>query len=170
MSPNTPPRVKGFDYRGPRRYFVTVCTYRRMQWLADEEDAGNFAKQISPFFEARGFAVLAYCLMPDHAHLLLEGVVETANLPEAMRSWKQRTGYDWKHRHGTRLWQEGFHDRVLRSEDDTPAVVRYVLENPVRARLVSAVANYPWIGSSRYSIEQLMEGSAPWKPSWKRNS
>ena len=107
--------------------------------------------------------------MPDHAHLLLEGVIETADLAEAMRAWKQRTGYDWKRRHGTSLWQEGFHDRVLRSEEDTPAVVRYVLENPVRARLVSAVTNYPWIGSSRYSIEQLVEGSGQWKPSWKRN-
>ena len=140
-----------------------------MQWLANAENARNFAKQISPFFEARGFAVLAYCLMPDHAHLLLEGVVETADLAEAMRAWKQRTGYDWKRRHGTRLWQEGFHDRVLRAEDDTAAVVRYVLENPLRARLVSLVTDYPWIGSSRYSIEQLIEGSAPWKPSWKRN-
>ena len=133
MSPNTPPRVKGFDYRGPRRYFVTVCTHRRLQWLANVEDARHFAEQISPFFEARGFAVLAYCLMPDHAHLLLEGVVETADFAEAMRAWKQRTGYDWKRRHGTSLWQAGFHDRVLRSEDDTPAVVRYVLV-PVQHR------------------------------------
>jgi len=57
--------------------------------------------------------------MPDHVHLLLEGVSEAANLAEAIRAWKQRTRYDWKRRHGTPLWQEGFHDRVLRAEDVT---------------------------------------------------
>jgi REP element-mobilizing transposase RayT len=106
--------------------------------------------------------------MPDHVHLPLEGVAEASDLAKAMHAWKQRTGYDWKRRHGTPLWQEGFHDRVLRAEDDTPAVVRYLLENPVRAGLVATVTDYPWIGSSRFSIEQLLEESAPWTPSWKR--
>jgi len=106
--------------------------------------------------------------MPDHVHLLLEGVSEAANLAEAIRAWKQRTGYDWTRRHGTPLWQEGFHDRVLRAEDDTAAVVRYVLENPVRAGLVAAVTDYPWIGSSRFTVEQLLTHACGWKPSWKR--
>ena len=80
MSPNTPPRINGLDYVGPRRYFVTTCTFRRLNWLADKHQPRHIAAQVSPFFEARGFAVLAYCLMPDHVHLLLEGVLETANL------------------------------------------------------------------------------------------
>jgi len=100
--------------------------------------------------------------------VLLEGVSEAANLAEAIRAWKQRTRYDWKRRHGTPLWQEGFHDRVLRAEDDTAAVVRYVLENPVRAGLVAAVTDYPWIGSSRFTVEQLLTHACGWKPSWKR--
>ena len=57
MSPNTPPRVKGFDYRGPQRYFITTCTYRRLKWLTHCEAVREMAAQLSPFFEARGFAV-----------------------------------------------------------------------------------------------------------------
>lgn len=111
MSPNTPPRVKGLDYMGPRQYFVTTCTYRHLNWLADEEQARKIAVQVSPFFEARGFAVLAYCLMPDHAHLLLE--------------------------------------------------------NPVRAGLVSLVTDYQWIGSCRFGIQDLLTHAGEWKPAWK---
>ena len=61
--------------------------------------------------------------MPDHLHLLLEGITEEADLREAVRAWKQRTGYDWKARSGPQLWQPGFHDRVLREHDDTRSVV-----------------------------------------------
>ena len=59
--------------------------------------------------------------MPDHLHLLLEGTSDDADLREAVRAWKQRTGYDWKQRTGSRLWQPGFHDRVMRDGDDARA-------------------------------------------------
>ena len=100
--------------------------------------------QIAPFFEHRRFEVLAYCLMPDHLHLLLEGTSDAADLCEAVRAWKQRTGYDWKARTGAQLWQPGFHDRVMREADDTRLVVRYVLHNPVRAGLAKTARDYPW--------------------------
>ena len=111
--------------------------------------------------------VLAYCVMPDHVHILLEGASETADLRDAVARWKQRTGYDWRIRYGTRLWQPGYHDRVLREGDDTRAVVRYVLQDPVRAGLVRTVGEYAWLGSSRYAIAELEMHAGEWSPSWK---
>ena len=122
--------------------------------------------QIPPFFAGRGFAVPAYCLMPDHIHLLLEGTTDDADLREAVRVWKQMVGYAWKRRSNRPLWQGGFHDRVLRERDDTRAVVRYLLNNPVRAGLVQDAADYPWSGSSHYTFEQLAEHAGEWNPSW----
>ena len=100
-------------------------------------------------------------------HLLLEGADERADVVETMRTWKQRTGFDWKGRTGTRLWQKGFHDRVLRDSDDTRAVVRYVLENPIRAGLVRQGNEYRWLGSSRYTLDELLEHAGNWTPGWK---
>jgi REP element-mobilizing transposase RayT len=120
MWPSNPPRIKAFPYRGCRRYLITM--------------------KIPPFFAARNFEVLAYCVMPDHLHLLLEGTSEDADLREAVRAWKQWTGYDWKQRTGSRLWQPGFHDRVMRDGDDARAVVAYVLRNPVRGPIGNAEA------------------------------
>jgi len=60
--PDTPPRIAGFDYRGPRRYFITVCTASRLRWLADPSLATELTVQIPLFFGNRGFAVLVYCL------------------------------------------------------------------------------------------------------------
>jgi REP element-mobilizing transposase RayT len=127
MWPGRVPRVKGFSYSRCQRYFITLTTHRRAQSFADTQRASELAAQIAPFFAARCFEVLAYCVMLDHVHLLLEGLANTADLREAMRAWKQRTGYDWKQRTGEYLWQPGFHDRVMREGDDTRLVVRYIL-------------------------------------------
>jgi len=84
-----------------------------------------------------------------------------------MRAWKQRTGYAFKQRTGNRLWQPGFHDRILREDDNTRLVVRYVLQNPVRAGLVRNARDYAWMGSSRYTIEELETHAGDWSPGWK---
>jgi len=111
--------------------------------------------------------VVAYCVMPDHVHLLLEGVADDADLREAMRRWKLRTGYAWRLRHETPLWQTSYQDRVLRERDDTRAVVRYLVNNPVRAGLVRSAVDYAWSGSSRYSLAELVEHAGDWAPNWK---
>ena len=129
--------------------------------------ARDISAQLSPFFAGYAFEVVAYCLMPDHVHLLLEGTSPTADFREAMRQWKQQTAYRWKARTGQRRWQSGYYERVLREEDDTRAVVGYLLQNPVRAGLVRTHAEWPWTGSSRYSVAELAEHAGDWKPSWK---
>jgi REP element-mobilizing transposase RayT len=105
--------------------------------------------------------------MPDHVHLLLEGTSTEADFREAMRQWKQQTAQAWKARTGQRLWQSGYYDRVLREWDDTRAVVRYLLQNPVRAGLVGPARDWPWTGSSRYSLADLEAHAGDWKPSWR---
>jgi len=163
-----PPRVKGFSYRGYYRYFITACTQGRLHWFADARRAHDLTAQLSPFFATYGFEVLAYCVMPDHVHLLLEGLTADANLREAMRQWKQKTARECMTRYRARLWQAGFHERVLREGDDIRAVVGYVLQNPVRAGLVRSARDWPWIGSSRYSIGDLEAHAGEWAPEWKR--
>ena len=43
-----------------------------------------------------------------------------------------------------RLWQQGFHDRLIRDEDAFRAAIQYIHSNPVQAGLVDDVADYPW--------------------------
>jgi hypothetical protein len=46
---------------------------------------------------------------------------------------------------------------VLRADETTREVIRYIVENPVRAGLANDVASYPFWGSEVYSREQLIE-------------
>lgn len=162
-----PPRAKSFDYLGFARYVVTAGTLDRRPWFAEPQHAHRIAAQIPQFFTPLGFEAIVYCVMPDHVHLLLEGTVPDADLRNAVSRWKQRTGYEWASRYGSRLWQPGYHDRVLREADDTCAVVAYILLNPVRAGLVHTAGDYPWTGSSRFTIAELAAHAGSWRPSWK---
>ena len=58
---------------------------------------------------------------------------------------------------GARLWQDGYFDRLLRREEATCEVVGYIIGNPVRAGLCSDASRYPFSGSSRYTVGELIE-------------
>jgi hypothetical protein len=70
----------------------------------------------------------------------------------------------WRQRTGIRLWQAGYYDYVLRDEDSVPSVVKYIVGNPVRARLVTDVSHYPYTGSVRYRFNELLDSVADWRP------
>jgi len=93
--------------------------------------------------------------MPDHLHVLVEADSEQADFTMFVKRFKQTTGF--VHRRETRqpLWQPGYHERVLRDDEATLTVVRYILENPIRAGLATDLGEYPFAGSERYGLEDL---------------
>jgi len=84
--------------------------------------------------------------MPDHLHLLVAGD-EGADLKEFVRLFKSRSSYHYKKGAGHPLWQRSYYDRVLRKDEDTRAVARYILNNPIRRGLARSAEAYPFIGS-----------------------
>jgi putative transposase len=166
---NRPPRFPDFPYLGFNRYFLTVCTDQRSQVFLDVDFGAYVALQFLQVGARLAFEVIAYCVMPDHIHLLAHGSSERSDLKAFMHRCKQQTGYEWKNRrkHQRRLWQEGFHDRILRDKDPDEGVIRYILENPVRAGLVEDARAYPLIGATRYDINELLEAAMLWRPPWK---
>ena len=134
-----------------------MCTSRRRRYFLDADAVELVVAHLVRAAHGSGFAVLAYCIMPDHVHLVVEGLHETANLGGLCLAVRSRTGYHWKRVHGTTLWQEGYHERVLRADEHTPSVVRYLLENPMRAGLVDRLEDYPFWGSLVCSRDELAE-------------
>jgi REP element-mobilizing transposase RayT len=159
-----PPRLKRFVYLGYGRYFVTACTHSRRPVFADTEVGRWLVEELMQMANEDGFAITAYCIRPNHVHLLLEATRDVADLTRFITRWKQRTGFQWKRRHSALLWQEGYFDRVLRDFDDERAVIAYIIGNPVRAGLAETADAYPLAGSSRYSFGQLADAAGDWNP------
>ena len=55
------------------------------------------------------------------------------------------------------MWQRYGYERVVRDDDATIEVARYILANPLRAGLVKDIREYPFTGSSMETIGELIE-------------
>jgi REP element-mobilizing transposase RayT len=146
FTPRKPsPRLPGFAYRGHYAYFVTINTAGRQRELV-----GDFAETCAgTLLESAAkssFEVMAYCLMPDHVHVLIRGTTANADLVKFVKHFKQLTGFAFKKRTGRQLWHRSFHDYVLRGEDDVDDIAAYIFHNPVRAGLVASAAEYAYSG------------------------
>ena len=88
----------------------------------------------------------AYCLMPDHLHLLWMGVSVSSDQRNAARFFRSQLDRLLAPR---KLQREGY-DHVLREQDRRRGafekIVFYILENPVRASLTQASSAYPFSG------------------------
>ena len=152
-----------------QRYFLTFCTAFRRPYFVDAIVVNLTLKQILRSAELFDFAVIAYCFMPDHVHLLIEAGSDGSDALAFVHQAKQRSAYEFGRIQARRLWQPSFYDRVLRSDEETLAVTRYILENPVRAKLVTSPSEYRFSGSTRHTIDQIME-AACWEPSTQLKS
>jgi REP element-mobilizing transposase RayT len=86
---------------------------------------------------------LAWVVMPDHLHWLVElGPQPLATLMQRLKS-RSAIAINKVESRGGRLWQKGFHDRALRSDEDLQSVARYIVANPLRAGLVRRIGDYP---------------------------
>jgi len=126
-------------------YLITATTHNR-QCFFDEFHAGCAAARC---FENNGILgdaqMLAWVLMPDHAHWLV-GLGNQNNLNivvNRLKSSSSRLANRALERRGT-LWEPAYHDHALRAEEDILKIARYIIANPLRAGLVQRIGDYPF--------------------------
>jgi len=158
MRTDYPRHLPTFDYLGPHRYVLTFCTADRHRAFTEAATVDLVRGQFLRAADRHLFALLAYCFMPDHVHLLAEGTREESYLKAFQSAAKQYSGFHYQAQFGRALWQRYGFERALRSEESTIGVVRYILANPVRVGLARRVDEYSFSGSSVFSMEQLMDG------------
>ena len=156
MITKRPRRLEGVSYVGFQRYFLTICTARRREIFTTLAAVDGPLGQLRQTCALVDFALVAYCFMPDHLHALIAAESEPADLGVFVKRFKQMTGFAHRRNHSASLWQPGYHERILRDDEATLAVARYVLENPVRAGLACKLGEYPFAGSDVYDWPALM--------------
>jgi len=136
-------RLPTHDYAESRPYHVTWGTHHgRPILLADT--AGAVAACIEAEARRTPADLYAYCVMPDHVHVLLVPR-DGGNVIRFVQAVKSRTARAHTAFGGTqKLWQRGFYDRIVRREEDISHLAEYILANPVRAGLVDDASAYPF--------------------------
>jgi REP element-mobilizing transposase RayT len=116
-------------------------------------------------FDGRRYALAAWCVMPNHVHVVVQpfaGKTATAGtavplteLPGIVHSWKSFTAKEANAllRRSGDFWQAESYDHMIRNSADFHHAVRYVLDNPIKARL----KNWQWVGLTECGTRMLRE-------------
>lgn len=126
-----------------RTYLVTTVTLGRTPWFSEPVVAKAVALRHSEPETFAGARILAWVLMPDHWHGLIELDVPVS-LSLAMSRFKNISAHTANRCLGRTgpIWARAFHDRAIRSVGDIDKARRYIAENPVRAGLCELPGDY----------------------------
>jgi len=117
------------------------------RWLEDKAAADIVADKIH-FMNGKYFQLTAYCIMPNHVHLLIESIItnhlrhrgKTAKYPvtDTLRLLKGSTARacNLKLNRSGQFWNHESHDHYVRDEQELERIIKYILYNPVKAELV----------------------------------
>lgn len=125
-------------------HHVTQRGNRGQQTFFSDEDYRLYLKLLRFWCRQAGTAVWAWCLMPDHVHLILVPA-HADGLRAALGETHRRYTWAVNRREGWRghLWQSRFASCPM-DEAHLRTCVRYVELNPVRAGLVARPEQWPW--------------------------
>lgn len=124
-------------------YVVTTVVRERRPVFADFRSACAAASCFKLPTLLGDATMLAWVLMPDHAHWLIQlGQSDSLSVVvNRLKSASARAANRVLGREGP-LWEVAFHDRALRREEDVRTIARYIVGNPLRAGLVERVGEY----------------------------
>jgi len=139
-------RLFGWDYRSPYDYHVIIATKDRRPLFLQPKAVKAFVDSLRDQTRVAKFTIWAFCIMPDHIHILCQppdnSEIDLTTFIARVKSVTSRAlaeaGFGWK------IWQRGFYDHILRSDEDRLEVARYIAANPVRKGLVEDVEDYPY--------------------------
>ena len=125
-------------------YHVTTATYLRQPLFAEFVSARIVIGRLNDPALLEGTELLAWVVMPDHVHLLLQ-LAEAGSLSRCVNRLKGAAARALNLEFGRKgpVWQRSFHDHLLRQEEDLATVGRYIVANPLRAGLVRRLGEYP---------------------------
>ncbi len=152
-------RLPGWDYRTPGFYFVTICTYQHEYLFENEvyfDIAVNALQHIPQQPHAQHVALDEWMVMPNHAHVIFEftdfPAGEGGKRPLSQPSnpfqnaaagslgvvvGRYKTAVtkrinQIRHTPGEKVWQRGYYERIIRTEQELHATKEYIRNNPVR--------------------------------------
>lgn len=149
-------RLKDYDYSTPGAYFVTVCTHNRRNIFGDiiaDDAIGSLQTYLSDIGKIVNQQILnieghynnikidKYIIMPNHIHLIVR-ITERINafptikydIPNVIGKFKasvtRNVGKAFMP--SVKLWQDSFHDHIIRGEEDYKEIWQYIDSNPIK--------------------------------------
>lgn len=133
--------------RGIRKEDVFLC----------KEDFEKYLDKLWKYKNKFSSKIYAYCLMPNHVHILLDPDTPT-NLKRIMHglNLSYATYFNYKYEQCGHLWQNRYKSLIAQNDEYLINLVSYIEYNPVKANICMRAEDYPW---SSYSSRVLGENN-----------
>jgi len=101
-------------------------------------------------FDGQRYRLIAWCIMPNHVHILMETFAPLARIVQGWKSVTARWALAQNEKLGLgipdskHLWMRDYWDRYIRNDGHFESVVLYIHQNPVHAGLCERAEDWPW--------------------------
>ncbi|MGN2392776.1 REP-associated tyrosine transposase [Pelomicrobium sp. G1] len=148
-------------------FFCTVVAYERRPWLCTEPMRQALREAIRLVRSRHPFQIVAWVLLPDHLHCIWRLPPGDADYSGRWRMIKSAVSRRWgaggdetqpaafsrAKRRERLIWQRRFWEHTIRDERDLAAHLDYIHYNPVKHRLCSTPAQWPYSSFHRFVRE-----------------
>ncbi|MGK7922268.1 MAG: transposase [Trichodesmium sp.] len=142
--------------------FVTFVTWERLELTPE---AREIVLNSFLFFHQQRYQIFIVVIMPDHVHCLiipfLKQESEYWSIGSILHSIK---GYSAKEipkvmNHIGKVWQDGRHERLIKSQKEMIDVWKYIRQNPVKAELVNQPEEYLFLWELDRNLSPYFENN-----------
>jgi REP element-mobilizing transposase RayT len=143
-------RYKNFDYRTSGAYFVTICSFQKLQLFGNiinnKVELSSLGliiqEQIAKLQDSTNLDVISSIVMPNHVHMLImlqnEDVSAKLSLSDVIRRLKSKVFVEYNKqaskedisKQKIRVWQRSYWDHIVRKEEDMIQIDEYITRNP----------------------------------------
>jgi putative transposase len=143
--------------------FLTSITHHRQPLLTLDPFLDIYWDTLRRLQGIYSFRLIAYVLLPDHFHWLMQLQNETANFSKILQSFKRNFTRNYQKAHmidtPCTIWQYRFWDHLIRDGKDLEAHFDYIHWNPVKHYLVKNVEDWPHSSFGQwYELQHYTKG------------
>ena len=137
-------------------HHITQRGNNRADVFFDDEDRATYLSLLKDYRERSSVDVWAYCLMPNHVHIIGE-IENSQNLCKFMHGLNRSYTlyYNDVYKKVGHLWQGRFKSKIIVKDEYLISCINYIELNPIRAGLASSPEKYNW---SSYKERVLSTG------------
>lgn len=131
-------------------YHIMLRGINRQQIFEDEKDREHFLETLESYKDQCGYTIYAYCLMGNHVHILIKEGKEDLALVFRRIAGSYVYWYNWKYHRCGHLFQDRFKSEPVEDDIYFLTVLRYIHQNPVKARICASAESYKYSSMYEY--------------------
>jgi len=149
---------------GPRVVMDNVCYHiitrgnQKQRIFRENSDYREYLDRLRKYKKRCSFSLYAYCLMPNHIHLLGE-IQKASELASLMSSLLRSYTAYFNNKYGKvgHLWQGRFKSKIILKDRYLIDCINYIEANPVRANISTTLDEYSWSSYRERVLGRLTE-------------